>query len=587
MADYTNDFSLKFKEGTTLDFPTYSIAVPDGFEAKKNVDGRDFVIYKRFDPDGEDNMTDEDLLYTEIKLSHTPQQVGLVVEGDCTTQHTADVLTAVLFPHGGRGGSLRRFKTDLSVGFIEPWDNSFYITIVLNKSIFRMWLLVQDPAYFDDPTGEFPEFSEKNLKDIEKMIKKWVSTIQSKESAEDDEPVQVDTERMRELETTLGDTISNALRKDAEDAVHSLPAVIEMLQGIDATHMRGVRGLSNRIQAATRESKALHHIRIEIDTEKSWIGVYGRASSVRINRGETTYWVCDAAGDKTRYVVEKLIKETKKLTADRVYLDLLKNVDYNRQQGYEISVEGVRGAIFPRQEEPQIGTRKGSSKSEREESSAQGSAGKKANTPEPVGAKGKSPKTEAAVPPSKNNPRRFVQVVECANPQSWVEKKPDAMEQMRKELAALEEATAAATKKREYEKNKRFSALDGALKEKLELLDKNYEDAAAEIARQIDEVKQQIAKLNNERSSLKWFNFSEKNRLKKETESNELRIAELEKKQTDNEKRHIADVRKAKSANTREKQKVGREIDLQFPMPKETQEDIIKRAERRAKREQH
>lgn len=347
MADYTNDFSLKFKEGTTLDFPTYSIAVPDGFEAKTNVDGRDFVIYKRFDPDDEDNMTDEDLLYTEIKLSHTPQQVGLVVEGDCTTQHTADVLTAVLFPHGGRGGSLRRFKTDLSVGFIEPWDNSFYITIVLNKSIFRMWLLVQDPAYFDDPTGEFPEFSEKNLKDIEKMIKKWVSTIQSKESAEDDEPVQVDTERMRELETTLGDTISNALRKDAEDAVHSLPAVIEMLQGIDATHMRGVRGLSNRIQAATRESKALHHIRIEIDTEKSWIGVYGRASSVRINRGETTYWVCDAAGDKTRYVVERLIKETKKLTADRVYLDLLKNVDYNRQQGYEISVEGVRGAIFP------------------------------------------------------------------------------------------------------------------------------------------------------------------------------------------------------------------------------------------------
>ena len=101
MADYTNDFSLKFKEGTTLDFPTYSIAVPDGFEAKTNVDGRDFVIYKRFDPDGEDNMTDEDLLYTEIKLSHTPQQVGLVVEGDCTTQHTADVLTAVLFPHGG------------------------------------------------------------------------------------------------------------------------------------------------------------------------------------------------------------------------------------------------------------------------------------------------------------------------------------------------------------------------------------------------------------------------------------------------------------------------------------------------------
>ena len=191
------------------------------------------------------------------------------------------------------------------------------------------------------------------------------------------------------------------------------------------------------------------------------------------------------------------------------------------------------------------------------------------------------------MPPSKNNPRRFVQVVECANPQSWVEKKPDAMEQMRKELAALEEATAAATKKREYEKNKRFSALDGALKEKLELLDKNYEDAAAEIARQIDEVKQQIAKLNNERSSLKWFNFSEKNRLKKETESNELRIAELEKKQTDNEKRHIADVRKAKSANTREKQKVGREIDLQFPLPKETQEDIIKRAERRAKREQH
>ncbi len=70
-----------------------------------------------------------------------------------------------------------------------------------------MWLLVQDPAYFDDPTGEFPEFSEKNLKDIEKMIKKWVSTIRSKESAEDDEPVRVDTERMRELETTLGDTI--------------------------------------------------------------------------------------------------------------------------------------------------------------------------------------------------------------------------------------------------------------------------------------------------------------------------------------------------------------------------------------------
>lgn len=55
MADYTNDFSLKFREGTTLDFPTYSIAVPDGFEAKTNVDGRDFVIYKRFDPDDEDS----------------------------------------------------------------------------------------------------------------------------------------------------------------------------------------------------------------------------------------------------------------------------------------------------------------------------------------------------------------------------------------------------------------------------------------------------------------------------------------------------------------------------------------------------
>lgn len=43
------------------------------------------------------------------------------------------------------------------------------------------------------------------------------------------------------------------------------------------------------------------------------------------------------------------------------------------------------------------------------------------------------------VTPPKNNPRKFVQVVECANPQSWVEEKPDAMEQMRKELAALEE----------------------------------------------------------------------------------------------------------------------------------------------------
>lgn len=218
MADYTNDFSLKFEEGKILDFPTYSIAVPDGFEAKTNVDGRDFVIYRRFDPDDEINLTDEDLLYTEIKLSHTPQQVGLVVEGDCTTQHTADVLTAVLFPRGGRGGSLRRFKTDLSVGFIEPWDNSFYITIVVNKSIFRMWLLVQDPEFFEDPTGEFPEISEKNMKDIEKMVKKWVSTIRSKESAENDEPIQVDMERMRELETTRGNTVSNARRKDAEDA---------------------------------------------------------------------------------------------------------------------------------------------------------------------------------------------------------------------------------------------------------------------------------------------------------------------------------------------------------------------------------
>lgn len=218
MADYTNNFSLEFEEGTTLDFPTYSIAVPDGFEAKTNVDGRDFVIYKRFDPDDEINRMDEELLYTEIKLSHTPQQVGLVVEGDCTTQHTADVLTAVLFPRGGRGGSLRRFKTDISVGFIEPWDNSFYITIVLNKSIFRMWLLVQDPKFFEDPTGEFPEISEKNMKDIEKMVKKWVSTIRSKESAEDNEPMQVDMDRMHELETTLGDTVSNARRKDTEDA---------------------------------------------------------------------------------------------------------------------------------------------------------------------------------------------------------------------------------------------------------------------------------------------------------------------------------------------------------------------------------
>lgn len=364
---------------------------------------------------------------------------------------------------------------------------------------------------------------------------------------------------IEKYEASLDTELIDVLKTEAAAAKQKLVALAQKVEENDFSRLRSIDGVIKRLMSFTQDD-VLRDLSVEVNYIPQQAAVtYCPANSEISVEGD--YLACGVYArfpSVPKELAGNLVKRISEISVDELYLSLLKQVDTMLEDGKTIK---VRGSKVVRK-----------IKEQREEKN---------------GEPRKPLRSFVQVTPPKNNPRKFVQVVECANPQSWVEKKPDAMERMRKELAALEEATAAAAKKREYEKNKRFSALDDALKEKLELLEKNYEDAAAETARQIDEVKQQIAKLNNERSSLKWFNFSEKNRLKKEMGANEQRIAELEKKQTDNEKLHIAGVRKAKSANTREKQKVGREIDLQFPMPKETQEDIIKRAERRAKREQH
>lgn len=345
---------------------------------------------------------------------------------------------------------------------------------------------------------------------------------------------------IEKYEASLDTELIDVLKTEAAAAKQKLVALAQKVEENDFSRLRSIDGVIKRLMSITQDD-VLRDLSVEVNYIPQQAAItYCPANSEISVEGD--YLVCGVYArfpSVPKELAGNLVKRISEISVDELYLSLLKQVDTMLEDGKTIK---VRGSKVVRK-----------IKEQREEKN---------------GEPRKPLRSFVQVTPPKNNPRKFVQVVECANPQSWVEKKPDAMEQMRKELAALEEATAAAAKKREYEKNKRFSALDDALKEKLELLDKSYEDAAAEIARQIDEVKQQIAKLNNEHSSLKWFNFSEKNRLKKETEANERRIAELEKKQADNKKRHIADVRKAKSANTREKQKVGRKIDLQFPMPK-------------------
>ena len=345
---------------------------------------------------------------------------------------------------------------------------------------------------------------------------------------------------IEKYEASLDTELIDVLKTEAAAAKQKLDALAQKVEQNDYSRLRSIDSVIKRLMSITQDD-VLRDLNMETNylAQRTAITYCPANSEISVEGDYLTCGVYARFPSVPKELAGNLMKRISETSVDELYLSLLKQVDTMLEDGKTIK---VRGSKVVRK-----------IKEQREEKN---------------GEPRKPLRSFVQVTPPKNNPRKFVQVVECANPQSWVEKKPDAMEQMRKELAALEEATAAATKKREHEKNKRFSALDGALKEKLELLDKNYEDAAAEIARQIDEVKQQIAKLNNERSSLKWFNFSEKNRLKKETEVNELRIAELEKKQADNKKRHIADVRKAKSANTREKQKVGRKIDLQFPMPK-------------------
>lgn len=345
---------------------------------------------------------------------------------------------------------------------------------------------------------------------------------------------------IEKYEASLDTELIDVLKTEAAAAKQKLDALAQKVEQNDFSRLRSIDSVIKRLMSITQDD-VLRDLNMETNylAQRTAITYCPANSKISVEGDYLTCGVYARFPSVPKELAGNLMKRISETSVDELYLSLLKQVDTMLEEGKTIKVRGSKVV--------------GKIKEQREERN---------------GEPRKPLRSFVQVTPPKNNPRKFVQVVECANPQSWVEEKPDAMEQMRKELAALEEATAAATKKREYEKNKRFSALDDALKEKLELLDKNYEDAAAEIARQIDEVKQQIAKLNNERSSLKWFNFSEKNRLKKETEANERRIAELEKKQADNKKRHIADVRKAKSANTREKQKVGRKIDLQFPMPK-------------------
>lgn len=345
---------------------------------------------------------------------------------------------------------------------------------------------------------------------------------------------------IEKYEASLDTELIDVLKTESAAAKRKLDALAQKVEQNDFSRLRSIDGVIKRLMSITQDD-VLRDLSVEVNylAQRTAITYCPANSEISVEGDYLTCGVYARFPSVPKELAGNLMKRISETSVDELYLSLLKQVDTMLEEGKTIKVRGSKVV--------------GKIKEQREEKN---------------GEPRKPLRSFVQVTPPKNNPRKFVQVVECANPQSWVEEKPDAMEQMRKELAALEEATAAATKKREYEKNKRFSALDDALKEKLELLDKNYEDAAAEIARQIDEVKQQIAKLNNERSSLKWFNFSEKNRLKKETEANERRIAELEKKQADNKKRHIADVRKAKSANTREKQKVGRKIDLQFSMPK-------------------
>ena len=411
--------------------------------------------------------------------------------------------------------------------------------------------------------------------------------------------------QIRDMEDTLDANLCAALKQEAATAKKKLDAYARAIRNSSFSSLHSMDSVLNRLKSLSENNSELKGLGFEINYIQRRFSVTHSPESIHV---DGDYFICGVSAgfsSEPKDLAENLAGKIDAVTAEELYLSLLKQADEMWGAGKTIHTPGggtIKCGEASKTTTPtpttvrrsnagtvvSTGQAKSTSNDLRRFVQVVECANPQSWTEQkPGAAEQKHIASTVHAEPTSNDLRRFVQVVECADPQSWTEQKLDAMKQMRKELAALEEATSAVTKKREAEKNKRFSALDDDLKKKLELLDKSYEDAGTEIARQIDAAKQQIAELSNNRSSLKWFDFSEKNRLKKETAAIEQRIAELERNQADNEKQHAADVRKAKSANTRKKTKIGREIELQYPMPQDAPEAIKARAERRLRRGRH
>lgn len=570
MAEYTNNFSLKFKEGNVLELPSYTIAVPDGFEARTSVDGRDFVIRKRFAPDIEADLNGEDPLCGEIVLSHTPQEINLLIEGDCTSKQTADMLAALLFPGGGRGGLLKRFKTDLSVCFIEQMMNSFYITIVLNQRVFRMWLLVQDPAFQRDPTGEYPEFSEKNVKDIERMIKKWVSTIQSKDKAavsdiseaSNDELPPVEKgqasmhEQIEKYEASLDAELIDVLKMEAAAAKQKLNAFAQKVEESDFSRLRSIDGVMKRLMPLSHDD-AFKNLSLGANyiAQICTVAYSPATSEIYVDGSRLTCEISCNIPDSPKELSKVLVSKIAAVSVEELYLSLLIQADTILEDGKKIKIKGhpaIARTVRPK------GSAQKQTKKKQSDTAAKADAGKKKSS-------------------SKQQPRQAKK--EKSDKQLFEERKKEIIEQRDKELAAFKKACAEISEKRKAEKKEILSAFKEALKEQKELLRKNYAAVKEENEKQLAEIQQQIDMQSSELTSLKWFDFSNKKRLKKAIADGKQRIADLEKKQADYESKYASDVQKAENDNAQDSSDAVRKIEEKYPLPQDSENAIRERAE--------
>ena len=250
-----------------------------------------------------------------------------------------------------------------------------------------------------------------------------------------------------------------------------------------------------------------------------------------------------------------LVSKIATVSTEELYLSLLIQADTILEDGKKIKIKG----------HPAI------ARTVRSKGSAQKQAKKKQSD---TAAKADAGKKKSS---SKQQPRQAKR--EKSDKQLFEERKKEIIEQRDKELAAFKKACAEISEKRKTEKKEILSAFKEALKEQKELLRKNYAAVKEENEKQLAEIQQQIDTQSNGLMSLKWFDFSNKNRLKKAIADGKQRIADLEKKQADDESKYASDVQKAENDNAQDVSAAVRKIEEKYPLPQDSENAIRERAE--------